>query len=108
MEASPTKELAGLLAWMAGQPFEELSAGSPSLLSLVEDCIVAAHRLLWEARGLEWTRHTAYHWLHYEDPLPVERLADGLRRLLEAGASFDPKCAALALDSARRMGYRPA
>lgn len=103
--------MAGLLAWMAAQPFEDLIAGSPSspsLLSLVEDCVVSAHRQLWERRGLAWTPHAAYHWLRYEDPLPVARLSDGVRRLIQAGGSFDAGSVALAIDSARRLGYRPA
>lgn len=93
---------------MAGQPFDLLIAGAPSLLAQVEDCVVAAHRQLWESRGLEWTPHTAYQWLHYEDPLPVARLSDGVSRLADAGASFDSGCVALAVDSGRQLGYLPA
>jgi len=48
----------------------------------VEAIVVAAHRDWYEASGgTVWTEPKAYHWLHYEDPDPVARLADGVRRL---------------------------
>ena len=36
------------------------------------------------------SRAEAYRWLRYEDPDPVERLQEGVRRLLSEGARFDP------------------
>jgi hypothetical protein len=45
--------------------------------------VVAAHRDWYAAAGgRDWSEPKAYHWLHYEDPDPVARLADGVRRLL--------------------------
>jgi len=71
-----------LLDWMAGQPFERLVVGDPSLLGEVEAIVVAAHRDWYEASGRTgWTEPNAYHWLRYEDPDPVRRLAEGVRRL---------------------------
>jgi hypothetical protein len=67
---------------MAQQPFERLLDGDPPLLQEVETIVVAAHRDWYEASGqADWTEPKAYHWLHYEDPDPVARLADGTRRL---------------------------
>jgi hypothetical protein len=67
---------------MAQQPFDRLLEGDPPLLPAVEAIVVAAHREWYEASGrLDWTEPKAYHWLHYEDPDPVARLADGVRHL---------------------------
>ena len=67
---------------MAQQPFERLLDGDPPLLGQVEAIVVAAHRDWYEASGQsDWTEPKAYHWLHYEDPDPVGRLAEGVRRL---------------------------
>jgi hypothetical protein len=76
----------GLLAWMAEQPFERLLEGDPPLLREVEAIVVAAHRDWYAASGRrDWSEPKAYHWLHYEDPDPVARLADGVRRLKSQG-----------------------
>jgi hypothetical protein len=74
---------------MARQDFATLTAGEPSLLHQVEAIVVESHRRLYAAEGRPWSRPIAYHWLRYEDPLPVARLRDGLKRLIERGASFD-------------------
>lgn len=67
---------------MAQQPFDRLLEGDPPLLPAVEAIVVAAHREWYEASGrADWTQPMAYHWLHYEDPDPVARLADGVRQL---------------------------
>ncbi len=74
---------------MARQDFATLTAGEPSLLRQVEGIVVESHRRLYAAQGRPWSRSIAYHWLLYEDPLPVARLQDGVKRLIERGASFD-------------------
>lgn len=74
---------------MAGRPFAELAAGSPSLLEQVERTVLDSHRRLYARQGKKWSRPIAYHWLRYEDPIPVERLAEGVDKLVRAGATFD-------------------
>jgi hypothetical protein len=67
---------------MAGQPFDRLLFGDRPLLREVETVVVDAHRRWYTSRGgTDWSEPKAYHWLHYEDPDPVARLADGVRRL---------------------------
>jgi hypothetical protein len=73
---------------MAGQDFGELLRSG--LLKDVEEIIVDSHRNLYETEGKAWSRPAAYHWLRYEDPAPVARLIDGVRRLRKRGAKFDP------------------
>jgi hypothetical protein len=81
---------------MATRPFSEISAGDPSLLVDVERILLDSHRRLYERLGKPWSRPIAYRWLHYEDPMPVERLAEGVERLAGEGATF----AAAAVDKA--------
>lgn len=59
------------------------------LLREVEEIVVAAHRDLYRRQGKPWSRPAAYRWLRYEDPAPVERLAQGIMRLRKRGARFD-------------------
>src|SRR5207248_1128287 len=80
--ADPGRRLLDLLEWMAAQPFDLLVAGDQPLLPAVESVVVDAHRRWSAAHGAtDWSEPKAYHWLHYEDPDPVSRLADGVRRL---------------------------
>ena len=72
---------------MSGQEFDSLVKNG--LLKDVEEIVVAAHRALHESQGRPWSRPDAYRWLRYEDAAPVERLAEGVRRLREKGADFD-------------------
>ena len=74
---------------MAGRPFEEVSRGEPSLLEQVEAIVLDGHRRLWEMQGKAWSKPAAYHWLHYEDAHPIQRLAEGVEKLSGAGATFD-------------------
>jgi hypothetical protein len=74
---------------MATRPFDELAGGDPSLLAQVERIVLDSHRGLYRRQGKPWSRPIAYHWLHYEDPMPVERLAEGVEKLVRAGATFD-------------------
>src|SRR5690348_12088856 len=73
--------LARLLQWMAAQDFGALTEGEPSLLRQAERIVVDAHRNAFEAKGKHWSEPAAYHWLRYEDPDPVGRLAEGLAKL---------------------------
>lgn len=74
---------------MAEQDFSDLSAGDPSLLDHVEAIVVEAHRRLYEKEGRAWSRPVAYHWLRYENPMPVQRLLEGVEKLGTEGAAFD-------------------
>jgi hypothetical protein len=51
------------------------------------------------------SRPEAYHWLRYEDPDPVARLADGVRRLRREGADFDAEAVDKACAEASKLGY---
>jgi hypothetical protein len=89
---------------MAGQPFERLLEGDPPLLGSVEAIVMAAHRDWYSASGRpDWTEPKAYHWLRYEDPDPVARLAEGVRRLRPEVAAHAAEVDA-AIDVARRAG----
>jgi hypothetical protein len=67
---------------MAAQPFDRLLAGDRPLLREVESVVVDAHRRWYATQGrADWSEPKAYRWLRYEDPEPVARLADGVRRL---------------------------
>jgi len=85
---------------MATRPFSEISAGDPSLLEEVEMIVLDSHRRHYERLGKPWSRPIAYHWLHYEDPMPVGRLAEGVKRLAGEGATFE----AAAVDKACARG----
>jgi hypothetical protein len=74
---------------MKGQDFSDIAAGDPSLLDQVEAIVVEAHRRLYEKEGRAWSRPVAYRWLRYEDPMPVERLLEGVEKLELEGATFD-------------------
>jgi hypothetical protein len=68
---------------MAGERFDELVA--TGLLKDVEEIVVDAYL----ASHPRTSRPDAYHWLRYEDPDPVERLAHGVGRLRKTGVHFD-------------------
>ena len=84
---------------MAGQDFEVLAAGG--LLKEAEEIVVTAYLVARPGSS----RHDAYHWLRYEDPDPVARLRDGVRRLRRAGASFDAEAVDKACVEAAKLGY---
>ena len=69
---------------MARQDFDGLVASG--LLRDVEELVVQGYLSVHPGA----TRPDAYRWLRYEDPDPVARLADGVRRLRRRGAKFDP------------------
>jgi hypothetical protein len=70
---------------MAGQDFDSLVESG--LLIDVEDLVVEAYL----GRHPGASRPDAYRWLRYEDPDPVARLAEGVRRLRSEGAEFDAR-----------------
>ncbi len=90
---------------MATQDFDLLTAGDPSLLLQVELIIIDSHRRLYEAEGKPWSEPIAYHWLRYEDPMPVTRLAEGLRRLLRARTIVDAEAVDKACAEAHKRGF---
>jgi hypothetical protein len=90
---------------MALQDFTELTAGEPSLLRQVELIVLDSHRRLYAEKGQAWSEPIAYHWLRYEDPIPVARLADGLRMLLLEGAAVDADAVDKACADARIRGF---
>ena len=85
---------------MATRPFSEIGTGHPSLLEEVEGIVIESHRRHYERLGKRWSLPIAYRWLRYEDPMPVERLAEGVERLAGEGATFD----AAAVDKACAQG----
>jgi hypothetical protein len=90
---------------MALQDFSEMTAGDPSLLRQVELIVLDGHRRLYMAQGKSWSEPIAYHWLHYEDPHPLARLIDGLRRLLRQRIKVDADAVDKACADARRRGF---
>jgi hypothetical protein len=88
---------------MSGQEFALLVGGG--VLTAVEEIVVAAHRGLYQKEGRPWSRPAAYHWLRYEDPAPVPRLMDGVRRLRGRGAKFDAEAVDKACAKASKLGY---
>jgi hypothetical protein len=87
---------------MARAEFSELVR--TGLLKEVEEIVIAAHRGLHEQAGRPWSRPAAYRWLRYEDPAPVARLGEGVRRLRKRGASFDPEAVDKACAKASKEG----
>jgi hypothetical protein len=90
---------------MARQDFGTLSAGEPSLLRQVEEIVVESHRTLHEAQGLAWSKPLAYRWLRFEDPMPVARLQEGVKKLGGRAASFDAGAVEKACKDAAKVGF---
>ncbi|HSS61132.1 MAG TPA: hypothetical protein VLK30_06730 [Candidatus Limnocylindrales bacterium] len=88
---------------MAGQDFAALQGSG--LLREVEEIVVDGHRRLHERQRRPWTAPEAYRWLRYEDPDPVERLREGVRKLRKRGVTFDPGAVEKACARAGKMGY---
>jgi len=103
-------ELVALLAWMRSQPFPALRESG--LLESVEVLVVSLHRAVF---GEPWAPPQAYRWIRYEDPEPVDRLAEAVDRLRAEAASrgidLAPWAAGnrsaleAALESARGLGF---
>jgi hypothetical protein len=83
---------------MATQDFGSLERSG--LLRDVEEIVVNAYLSLHP----EASRPAAYHWLRYEDPDPVARLAGGVRRLRETSAHFDAEAVDKACAEASKAG----
>jgi len=84
---------------MAGQDFASLVEAG--LLRDVEQITVQAYL----AANPGASRPDAYRWLHYEDPDPIARLADGVRSLGRDGATFDAEAVDKACLEASNLGY---
>jgi hypothetical protein len=75
------------------------------LLTQVEQIVVESHRKLYLAEGKEWSRSIAYRWLRYEDPMPVERLAEGVEKLRKRSARFDPEAVEKVCANGAQIGF---
>jgi hypothetical protein len=84
---------------MAGQDFASLVAAG--LLRDVEQITVQGYLTAHPGES----RPDAYHWLRYEDPDPIARLADGVNRLRREGAKFDVEAVDKACAEALKLGY---
>jgi len=84
---------------MAGQEFATLVESG--LLRDVEEIVVAAFLEVHPGSG----RAAAYRWLRYEDPAPVDRLAEGGRKLIDGGADFGALPVDKACAKASKLGY---
>ena len=80
-----------------------MSAGG--LLEDVERIVVEGHRSTHDPAGGAWSAPLAYRWLHYEDPMPVRRLAEGVKRLRRGGAEFDQGAVEKACAKASQIGF---
>ncbi|HYM97445.1 MAG TPA: hypothetical protein VET26_09095 [Candidatus Sulfotelmatobacter sp.] len=88
---------------MRDQQFSSLvDAG---LLPEVENLVVDGHRRLYARLGRRWSKPEAYRWLRYEDPDPVARLAEGVRRLRGRGVKFDAEAVEKACVKASELGF---
>jgi hypothetical protein len=88
---------------MGRQEFDGLVA--TGLIRRVEKIVVDSHRGLYLAQGREWSRPVAYRWLRYENPEPVARLAEGVRRLRRRGAEFDSDAVEKACVEGSKRGF---
>ena len=88
---------------MARQDFELLVESG--LLRQVEEIVIEGHRSLYESKGQAWSAPVAYRWLHYEDPEPVTRLAQGVKRLRRRGVEFSTDAVDKACAEAVRRGF---
>ncbi len=86
---------------MSAQDFEAIR----ELLPAVESVVLEAHRDLYERSGQRWSRPIAYRWLHYEDPLPVERLREGVEKLVGLNARFVTVAVEKACTEAGQRGF---
>ena len=84
---------------MALQDFGRLVASG--LLTDVEGIIIDAYRGAHPGAS----KPAAYQWLRYEDPEPVERLREGVRKLRRRGARVDGEAVEKACAKAAKLGY---
>ena len=90
---------------MADQDFAGVTAGEPSLLRLVEEIVVESPRRLYERQGRAWSKPVAYRWLRFEDPMPLARLLDGVKRLRRRAGRFDPDAVDKVCKEAAKSGF---
>ncbi len=90
---------------MATQDFPAIATGDSSLLRQVEAIVVESHRRLYLRDGQLWSRPIAYRWIRYENPMPVQRLAEAVERLVRLGATFDSKAVEKACKEAAAAGF---
>jgi hypothetical protein len=90
---------------MSQQDFEAVASGDPSLLRQVELIVVDGHRRMYAAQRKPWSEPIAYHWLRYEDPMPVTQLARGVQELIRTRIKFDPEAVDKACAEAHKMGF---
>ena len=90
---------------MAAQDFTRVSAGEPSLLRQTEEIVIESHRGLHEKEGKSWSKPVAYRWLRFEDPMPVARLLEGVKKLERRGASFDSDAVEKVSQEAAKGGF---
>jgi len=82
-----------------------MAAGDPGLVHIVEAIVVEAHRQLYVLQCRPWSQPLAYRWLRYEDPLPVARLLEGVKKLRRRGAIFDAEAVEKACTEAGKNGF---
>ena len=90
---------------MARQDFATISVGEPSILRQAEEIVIESHRRLSEREGRDWSKPIAYRWLHFEDPMPVARLQDGLKRLRLGDVEADPEAVDKVCKDALKLGF---
>jgi hypothetical protein len=90
---------------MSQQDFEAVASGDPSLLRQVELIVVDGHRRMYAAQRKPWSEPIAYHWLRYEDPMPVTQLARGVQELIRTRIKFDREAVDKACAEAHKMGF---
>jgi hypothetical protein len=90
---------------MAVQDFSAIAADDDSLLRQVEAIVVDSHQRLYLSEGKPWSKPVAYRWIRYEDPMPVERLAEAVERLETMGATFDREAVEKACKEATGAGF---
>jgi len=88
---------------MEGREFAELV--DSGLMRQVEEIVVEGHRQLSRPDARVWSRPAAYRWLRYEDPAPVARLGEGVRKLRRRGVRFGTEAVDKACVTASRMGF---
>jgi hypothetical protein len=90
---------------MSEQDFALIAGGEPSLLREVEEIVVESHRMLYLKEGREWSPPIAYRWMRYENPMPVQRLAEAVENLKFGEAAFDSSAVEKACSRAVEIGF---
>ena len=70
-----------------------------------EEIVIESHRRLYERQGRAWSRPIAYRWLRFEDPMPVERLREGVEKLRRRAASMNPDAVDKVCKEAVKHGF---